>query len=288
MKQHTYSRLFLKHFLRNDGMLYVYNKRNKTIKKRSTKSYPTINDFYEIDGLPEKFVEAHFQKFETKWDKLLTEFLNKINDNKYKLTDLDKNFLSEIIWLQSIKTEKHKDSLLNFKEAFISGLINKGIDESDSFIAEINEINDEQLFIEMILDSEQLHVFCSNDWNWFIYENNNSMHPFYTSDNPVNSVNNDILMSDGMYQSVISKFFPLSPRFGIFIVRKNESLERVMTDCPNKIKKINISNINYFNSLQISQSKTYIFSQTKNFHLVKKMLIKNPRCLENKSTIKIC
>jgi hypothetical protein len=257
--QHTVSNCYLKTF---GSDLWIFDKSSMSWhqKKKSTKKISVLSNYYEHPALPPNDIEIFLSKIENEWSiKGRNKLLSNIKNNNYILTNEDKEIWAKFMWVQSAKVP---NSLYDTNKLFslMSNLINKSgsselIDcyKSDTF--DVKKIN-----LSIIKDVDSEYPKLIDLFYWMILKTSDSMHKFFTSDNPVITISPDLRYKNYIIPEA-KKFFVISPDVCIFLVMKHEAND-YFKFCENKIKTTNYKSIQSINELHIRNSFKEIYVST--------------------------
>jgi hypothetical protein len=147
-----------------------------------------------------------------------------------------------------------------------------GFDEAD--------LDKKELHIESILAGDQMHTGLAEileDHIWIIFKNETIV-PFYTSDNPIvkrGHVNLGFGPEIGYGSPGIEIAFPLDPDFILLLCEREHFNMYEHLDMKLSVIKLD-ENVKYYNSLQIISSYRQVFSSNDKFNLIMEVLAKSP------------
>ena len=251
-KQHTIPKCYLKSF---GTKLWVYDKNSKKWWIESIGSLSVIPWNYEHPSKKINETEDYLGKIENIWSK---EIRDKIIDppivKGYCLSTKEKEIFSEFIWTLMIrvpeKIQAEKQSIESLKNVL------KDIGADQKVIDEYSNIDIKKFNLDLIKKSNPPVNIKSfeKDYYWLFFKNNNSMHKFFLSDNPV-------IEHSGKTVSHY-KFIPLSPDLYLHLILKtseNSHLEKKN----GLIEIANFGMIKAMNILQMQSSYKYLYASNK-------------------------
>ena len=310
-KQHTVPRFLLDHFgfgkKNKKRRLFTFDKQNEREFQQSVFDATTRNTFYNISNHPEKAsLEPILGIYETKAAPIIKKI---ISANNISCLSEDEQII--IATFAAIQRARSFGELQRINHA-ISALSGKleGMGASPEQIEQ--ELGSEEaserkiLFLKMILDQDDVITHIMNK-SWIIYETDKT-NPFYISDNPI-TLHNDIDM--GFYGNLgiglkgIQIHLPLSttltlaftcPSIAERAIKSKRQVEQMSVINPQMLKMLKSTselvkygeayetgvpmrqtaeNVRFLNSLQVTFSEQYVFSEKSNFSLVKEMIANN-------------
>jgi len=275
MKQHVKNQHYVPQFLlknfssKEKKFIWAYDKNEKysvknQIKERPIKKVASEKFFYDqIKANKVGSYEYELQKTEDKVAPIIKNILRteKIND----LSETDKKILSFFITLQILRTKGQLLQIESFMQVF-----SEQVKEKTEI--EIDAINSRKIWLSILEASTNFYEIIMNKV-WTLTKSDGN---FYISDNPV-TLQNSMEMSEirgtlGVDSYGIEIYFPLSPSITLCMFcekmfQKSGYSEKYIDNLI--CKPASIENLN---SLQIQQSKRFIFSHNNNFELVIKQL----------------
>jgi hypothetical protein len=310
-KQHTVPRFLLDHFgfgkKNKKRRLFTFDKQNEREFQQSVFDATTRNTFYNINDHPEKAsLEPILGIYETKAAPIIKKI---ITANNISCLSEDEQII--IATFTAIQRARSFGELQRINHA-ISALSGKleGMGASPEQIEK--ELGSEEsserktLFLKMILDQNDVITHIMNK-SWILYETDKT-NPFYISDNPI-TLHNDIDM--GFYGNLgiglkgIQIHLPLSttltlaftcPSIAERAIKSKRQVEQMSVMNPQMLHMLKspselvtygeayetgapmrqtADNVRFLNSLQVTFSELYVFSEKSNFSLVKEMVANN-------------
>jgi len=291
--QHYVPQFLLRNFKSNHSLkkseakFYVYDKLNEKdfyapISKTGGERY-----FYELKTENEEFsIEEKLGVFES----ATAPIIKKIIDNKSlkSLTRREKSILSKFIALQYLRGPAIRNRLNALAELLE---IKFNFFEETGFTKPTEDEN-KRNHCELVLEGvHKLSPYLYNK-DWVLCESKSSS--LIIGDNPV-VMNNTFSNGTGLKNECVEIYLPISPKYSLLIlcgtVRRiiNESLSHKITNplAKQHIKNLkeysqtfknkgtiymNAENVKFLNSLQITHSERFIYSQESNFDLAKSMI----------------
>lgn len=276
-KQHYVPRFYLSNFTNDKDIIFVFDIQTQKEFGTSTENVAHKKFFYDyppIDELgQEQIIEKTLSNFEGKSAKIINKTIELLEKGELKeLTIDDKNTLAEYIIIQQLRTiecrvrGKHTaieiERQLEEKGATEEFLKEKGL--------EAKNYNSKEQQIHMLLSPEldkSIEELTDRIW---VFWDNKTKHKLYTSDNPV---------AGHIHQNInllaYEIYFPLTPRFGISILLRKEFPEWTKND--NTIVSLSdTENVEFYNSLILTNSHRQIFSCEADFRLAKKIIQRTP------------
>ena len=284
--QHYVPQFYLNYFSNQQKQLYVFDKKTEKSFIRNVKKLAQENYFYDSDEIDEKtcefqYTEKYLNTFETTTSNLLSQFFGDLLHQRIDcLQDYVRNQLCNYLVLQIFRTKEFRtdvtQSFENFtvsvRNAFFTSLGVTPPDTSDvNEQAKAKEFQIEQLvndtdFKKSLYDILNAHI-------WIIYVNCTDI-PYYTSDNPIVKyphLYNHIRPNSGYKSEGIEIAFPLSPTCLLALYERNHFNKHEKYD-NNIVIESDPKRIEFYNSLQVSQSYRQIFCSIDSFELASEML----------------
>lgn len=316
--QHYVPEFYLKNWtIEGKNQIYVYDKKTKKSFLTNVNNVASERYFYDIDfsgilkkedlieyGLPMcdiehlddgQYIENYFaNEIEGDFQNRISRIIERVSrmnnwelNNCYFVNQPDKLTLSYHLALQLVRVKSLRSRFAEQSDCMEQILQDMG---AKPHIIEKYTVNDKHLSYlqaKMILNrrtiSELAHAFYDLSWSLFL---NHTKQPFFTSDSPIGMqehVHDPFLSMRGLRCKGIEVFFPLSPNIILLMVDGNYHTHmktkerRILGNC-------RIENVEYCNSLQCYESDRYIFSNTNDFSIVDKILVKNPRAFDSPRT----
>lgn len=258
-----------------------------------------FEDFEQMKEFLKKYIEKdYFFKIEPLFSKLLMDVTEKATranrwyiQNCYAFSMNEKKMLSIMFANQLIRTKSMREEQKDAFEKATAAIYNKIFkdkDKSDISVKIDNESSKWQ-HLSMILDPEFLETMSNilNSHIWVMYINRTSK-SFFTSDNPIAKIPNVTELHKGnmgVGSEGMELLFPVNPNLTIGMYEKNH-FEKKMID--RMFIEINDTDlIDRFNIAQIMNSYRCVFSNNKDFWLIKKILNENPFLREFNSNISV-
>lgn len=255
--QHYVPQFFLKRFhSSNINKIWCYDKIWKRSEERSIKGVACEKYFYDKNrGEVEGSLEYFIAKVESDAAPVIEKIIR--TKNLLTLTDDEKVIIALFVGLQFCRTQSFLEQTERFQKELFEFIDPK-------YILRFNDTKN--VWRSTFQDIPKLALILIKK-HCFLLESNND---FYTSDNPLvlqNTVNNRPHRGNlGINSDGIEIYLPLSPSlvFCMFCERTLPSFP-ILYPCP----ALTVENLN---SLQVVQSKRFVFSYQKKFELVKDML----------------
>lgn len=286
-KQHFVPKFYLKNFSSNKKNIWVYD------KKTNNKFVSSINDiacerfFYDDEILDEIFdktqhLEIEYSKLESETAPFFQTFLTNISSNdNYKISSEDRKTIANYLVSQIDRTKEHREEVARFTVEIYDKLQEIGISQAQLFQMgfDVEHIDKKELHLESIIAGiERRDSFAEllTDHIWMIYKNETDQ-SFYTSDNPLvkyGHIKDNLKSNEGYISPGIEIAFPLNPVYILILCDREYFYNYEHLD--NSISPINsLSNIKFYNSLQINSCYRQIYSQENKFNLAEEIFKKN-------------
>jgi hypothetical protein len=310
-KQHTVPRFLLDHFgfgkKNKKRRLFTFDKQNGREFQQSVFDATTRNTFYNISDHPEKAsLEPILGIYETKAAPIIKKIITA--NNISCLSEDEKIIIATFTAIQRARSFGELQRI-NHAISTLSGKledIGASPKQIESELGCVESSERKTLFLKMILDQNDVITHIMNK-SWILYETDKA-NPFYISDNPI-TLHNDIDM--GFYGNLgialkgIQIHLPLSttltlaftcPSIAERAIKSKSQLEQISVINPQMLHLLEKSselvqygeayetgvpmrqtaeNVRFLNSLQVTFSEQYVFSEKSNFTLVKEMIADN-------------
>lgn len=276
--QHYVPRFYLRYFTNSDNKIFVYDKNNDKVFETTVDNIASENFFYDSDIIKseivgEQYLEKFYSMIESEFAPFYLDFITKIqSDGNYEISQEDRNIISNYLAFQIDRTKEHREMLNQLASAFKDQLLEKGWLSEQQLIdlgVNINNMNPKDLHIEGLLFGGGLRQILSDTIKkhiWILCQNNTNR-PFFTSDNPITKIANiqDEYVSYGGFASKgIEIIFPLNSRYLLAFCERE--FFKAFEVYENKRLIINdISQIEYYNALEVTGSYRQVFSCENNF-----------------------
>lgn len=305
--QHYVPQSYLKNFAayrkRGASHIWVFDKFNQNTFSTPVRNVASQGYFYDlskelVDVQDEQWVEKFLADFEGESNKLISHVFKKIeivikklNKKAYCINVITPNVKKELSYLlaiQALRTREFRELFVEFFEKSFSSIAERILEAE--FPDEMNEVRvrlDEKSLpiyqaIQMFKSSKNISEIIRT-YIWAIGINKTDQ-PLFTSDNPV--VRQAHLGANGFACSGIEIAFPLSPQI-IIIIFENTHFSQ-LSSVDNKLLLLPLEAVNYYNELQVYNSRRQIYCNEDKFNLVKDICKAHPDvCSENKSRIDI-
>lgn len=289
--QHYVSQFLLRRFVDKNERLHVYDKHSRKSFVSSTRNVASENYFYDLKvGNTEIALESVMTEIEN----AALAALNSIADSGSiaKLTNDCKANIALFMGTQMVRTRAALEALHQVEEGLRRVGPSKGLTPK---IAPGLYMNDEQLkqmsLLNLQIANDLAPQFLSKDW--MVYRDPKKQ--FVISDHPLvrqNYYPEDRLMgNNGITCKGIQIFMPLSPEFTLAFMcptlaeplREHQRTKMPDAEIPLLVAIDNGTPFDlvddcviYQNSLQIANANRFVFSSSKDFTLINKMLDATP------------
>lgn len=311
--EHYVPRRYLRHFADNEHF-YAYDKQKKEQRAGSVDDYASERFFYDVDfgALKQEILERDpdFQ-FDSEMEQLLKEVdeqhiehwfaenvetwlfdpIDKIissytmcNPQQLKsisvIDDYSRASLSIYVALQVIRAKEFRESVIEMYERLPLLLMKKMAktqedkEALDTIELKVKNKNHKKLIhAQFLMDMEYVTDFAEKLGQkiWMVGFNQTGI-PFITSDNPIVKFGHDGLQ--GFNSKGIEIFFPLNR--DLILILKDPEAFWYEAEFDSHFVKLDYTDVNFFNSLQVQQSYRYLFDKTGDFSLVEGMMQRNP------------
>lgn len=231
--------------------------------------FPTERNFYDISelGENEKILELFFQKIENEYSELLKELICTIcfeRDNRTSLTvnysEENKNKLCAQFAMQIERTHQLRNDFKSIYEQLKSSAPWYQFPEygKDDF----KRLQNTQI---LSFDMANLYANIFKDKKWIILVNHTDI-PFFTSDNPIISINHGKEKSVSVASDDLTYYIPISPLYAIEMYPKTVKW--------NDLCYFDIFYQNYINvyNYYIEKACTRMIFSNKDFNVIKNLL----------------
>jgi len=211
----------------------------------------------------------------------------KLVDRLIQAKPVEPSFKPDVAFLvamQLIRTKEHRVStteLIKKSSNAVSEMVLRmmGVDISKFDIqTDVNPEAEQLLHLEQMLDPTFVFgvadVLMNHIW---IFEENSTTQPFFTSDNPVAVVPNKFSPHwhyTGYASEGIEIRMPLSPKYTVVFYERTHFAE--MVNLEGKVLPVVENNVTRHNSIQINQSYRQIYSLTADFELAERTCREHP------------
>jgi len=314
-RQHTVPKFLLKNFgfgrKENKKKLFTFDKKNEREFQQSVNDATVRNAFYNfVDDPKQLSLESFLEKIESHSSVIINEIVK--SKSLSTLNQEKKEMLSIFVLSQYFRTYGHFKMQESMIESVASKIRNMGFDPNDVKNLKYNDFaNLKNSFLSMIPRCiEQKQYISTKNWHLFETDKDN---PFFISDHPV-VLHNEIDLRPygnlGLAVKGIQVYLPLSstlilgmlcPSYLIDLKESKENaiwlLQNTLVDeqtmknidsicknienfTTNKSIKLTCENVKFYNSLQVSFSEQYIYSEKNDFPLIKEMISDNEKYKE--------
>lgn len=276
--QHYVPRFYLRYFTNSDKKIFVYDKNNDKIFETAVDNIASENFFYDSDIIKsevvgEQYLEKFYSSIESEFAPFYLDFITKIeSEANYKISKEDRYIISNFLAFQIDRTKEHREILSQLAFALKNQLIEKGWFSEQQLIDrgfDMNNLDPKDLHIEGLLLGDEMRQILSDTLNkhiWILCENNTNL-PFLTSDNPIAKIANiqDEYVSYGGFASKgIEIIFPLNSRY-LLAFCEREFFKALEVYENKRLAITDISQVQYYNALEITGSYRQVFSCENNF-----------------------
>lgn len=310
-KQHTVPRFLLDKFgfgrKNRKRKLYTFDKLSSRVFQQSVFDATTRNSFYNIDNHPEQAsLEPVLGMYENQAAPLIKEIIEKRSLNW--MLEEDKHKISEFISIQQSRAYARLQMFNDVSNCLTEHLLklNVSADAMKAKIGNTNASDNKNLFLSAILDQEEVVSHLLSKY-WVLYETV-AKKPFYISDNPIalhNDIKEDFFSTLGIAVEGIQIHLPLCSTLTLVLVcssiyentlEAKEIVNNLETTSPHLLYKIqnphfymnlatafedgsplllSAEDVDFLNSLQVSNAEQYVFCEKDSFDLARKMVSKN-------------
>lgn len=309
-KQHYVPQSYLEHWaIPNKYQVYVYDKRNQRSYVSNIKDVASERYFYDIDfrGIltedelkeyvgekidinhldDEQYIENFFaHEIEGDFKVSINKIISRINNmNSWEIknccfiTEEDKFNLSVHLAFQYLRVKSVRSSMMQTQSLLEKRLSDMGASQTVIDRYKLPKSHLSFLHGKMILNNNYIEEltkrFYSFTWALIV---NETLHPFYTSDNPIGTIahiKHDFLSMNGLGSQGVEAYFPLSPK--IMLVMADGEYHDFLQKFERRIIKVkNVENVKYYNSYALFHCDSHIFSNSDDFGIAEEIINKNP------------
>lgn len=287
--QHYVPRLYLDSFVIKPKKHSVYCYDEKTKSKAfvtSTKNIACESYFYDTPGEQEQRIEKALSMIESSFDPIYRKMLT--SKDLKSLTSIEKQTIAFFVMTQELRTREHrelmKDMWKQAKERLYEEKLTDEFKEQYGIDTWGTEDGTKALQLSMFKNiPDYAEILLQMKWILII---NRTPTPFWTSDHPINRFN-PIDMRPygnlGLRSKGIQIHFPLSPK--IVLSFSDPSTYDFFGEI---LETKDIQNVIFENSLQVTHSTRWVFSNSNDFTLADKMLRENPQLRDtNRKRIRV-
>lgn len=306
-RHHFVPQVYLKNFSNTSKQTHVYDIRERKHFQAKTTKIAVARSFYELPlevmsdesnppkGLDPNIIEKSLGKIETNYHDIYKDILRRISAARRSkafprvISPEMKKSLSYLLYLQYCRTRESRRRHSNFMRSGVNAIYRKfpelfGADHNpdDNPKESPFNISDDYIkasHIQMMVDPEVAETVI-NAWSKnyiFMIGKTTQEHPLITSDHPAIS-HNHFGGSKGLLVDGMEFAMPLNPQIILLIIAP--SFKNIFGD--HKIVKdgftfaLNRENVEFYNSRQVFQCHSQLYSKDGNFGLVERMLTKHP------------
>lgn len=315
--QHYVPEFYLKNWtIEGKNQIYVYDKKTKKSFLTNVNNVASERYFYDIDWLgiltdedlktcgihkedvenlaKEQFLENFFANdIEGDFKNRITSIIDRVSKmNRWEIRNCfflnipDKVYLSYHLSLQLLRVKAMRSRME--EESDCIEQILRDIGASNQVVEKYTIRNNQISYLQskMIADKNVIKDFILSfcDLTWVLLVNRTNL-PFFTSDNPIGTqahIQHPFLSMRGLKSPGVEVFFPLSPQILLLML---DGKYHKLLNYERTIREIDLVDvIEYYNSLQFYESERYFFSNTNDFSIADKILVKNPRAFDSPRT----
>jgi len=317
-KHHYVPRLILKNFcFGTKNTIYVLDKKRGHVFTSSLEDTASENYFYnDRNANHEKNTETKLGELEN----LSVPIFDRINSEEslLHLTAYERGIICLFVAVQMLRTNNNRESMLKMNRAICDWVRRSGYDPNKDVedFKEMSKVDAKQFSIAMLRTAagQFAKTLFAKD---YCLIKAHKLASFYTSDNPVTMYNNFPRPGRGnlgLALKGIEIHFPISPKLCLTFmcsqtvdeirtrVNRYRALKASGIYCPvdmsepemfvdqfdkRIVRELRPENMEFHNSLQVSQSSRFLYSQNNDFELAKDMLRANPELKEPASCLSI-
>ena len=268
MNQHFVPEFYLKNFSPNGKQIFVYDKIIHKSFKSSISSVASQQSFYVNSN--NQSIENEIGKLEGKAGSALKHLIESLlRDQFSRINKEEKDVLIQFIWQQMNRTKESRIQFGSMRPYLFSKLANVPFEIDETEILKQPEVADNH--IDFLSSSKEnsfaLEMLSSRN---FIVVKNETQIDFLSSDEPVvNQLHSEI------DSKIYEIFFPITAKFGIWIIPKN--LYKELDDSDEILYSFKENqNILFYNFHQVYRSTRQIFSLTGDFEYVRQIFEQDP------------
>lgn len=306
-QQHYVPRCLLKNFAKGKKpQIWVYDKHADTIFRTNIKNVAAERGFYDLsvdDNL--LTVEPSLAHLESHASSIISTLIN--TKNLGRLDVRQRTILSVFLAVQFVRTKEHRVRFDVLGDLFIDKLKERGASDEETQQLIGGTVDSKRFGLRSILDTKRFIPHFLNK-AWALFETGIST-PLYVSDNPItlhNKLDHEPYGNLGLSVRGIEIYVPLSttlclgllcPSIGNEYVKAYDNFrlideilpgkadqllknsKRAREFCEGVVSGTSISleaeNVSMLNSLQVLYSSRFVYCETNNFDLVKRMIANN-------------
>ena len=272
--QHYVPRVYLKNFSKNNGKeyyIYCFDKQNNKSFQTNIKDIAFEKEFYDKIS-EEQVTEKTLRAIETEVGGVIPKLL-KIKDID-KLSDEEKDILSEFIAYQMIRVKETREALKDTAKQFFKKYEDQLAPElKNQVLDSMKEESLRNIHKDIIGEMNEFKKRIK-DMKWILVINK-SRFPFWTSDNPVaeyNAIDLSPYGNIGLECLGFEMHIPIHPKIVLIICDprtfSHEPTNKVIKDYRQVVRE---------RDYQVRYSTRFIFSNEANFSFAQMMLRENPK-----------
>ncbi|VXC01078.1 conserved hypothetical protein [Exiguobacterium sp. 8A] len=255
------------------------------------------DSFFHVQMVENYFSDEVEAQFKGSLSKLKAKYT--LSKNPFELRNIfsneEKQVLSHHIALQLTRTNEFRKTILEADEKVMKALtfmIAKSqfpnVTQNDFEVVRKKEFESITHASHMFDVGESVAQALFNHV-WFIGVNESTL-PIYTSDNPVvqysHGPQNELFSSGGIASFGTEIAFPINEKL-ILIMYEREYWETVGKQRENIFISLSESNITFYNSLQVFQSNSQIYSANEEFSTIKEILERSPEKIQRLEKVEV-
>ena len=317
--QHYVPKCYLKSWcMPNSNQLNVYDKGKRKVRVNHIDDVASENYFYDLDfsgtlseetiknlGLEGvdlskidegQYLENYFSNnVEGAYKTLLQRIINKVMSmsaweikNCYFISEEDLIGLSYFIAIQFIRVKSVRDSIADSADCLDQALIDMGVPETLRKKYWVSEQKLKIIHAKMLVNKKQIieETMIFGNHIWILLFNKTSQ-PFYTSDNPIGTIEHikdPIFSMSGIACKGVEIFFPISPKLMLVMFEREYHSDKNKYD--KRIIEIdNVEDVRRYNARSVLNSLYCTYSPDDDFSIVDDMLKKNPNILDRPRSV---
>jgi len=272
--QHYVPRVYLKNFSKNNGKeyyIYCFDKQNNKSFQTNIKDIAFEKEFYDKIS-EEQTTEKTLRAIEMEVGGVIPKLL-KIKDID-KLSDEEKDILSEFIAYQMIRVKETREALKDTAKQFFKKYEDQLAPElKNQVLDSMKEESLRNIHKDIIGEMNEFKKRIK-DMKWILVINK-SRFPFWTSDNPVaeyNAIDLSPYGNIGLECLGFEMHIPIHPKIVLIICDprtfSHEPTNKVIKDYRQVVRE---------RDYQVRYSTRFIFSNEANFSFAQMMLRENPK-----------
>lgn len=270
--QHYVPRFYLQNFTidENKDYLYCFDKTNFRKFRVNCRNIASESYFYDITKDADQQTEKGFSELESLFHSVYGKLI--VEEDLGCLTSFEKLVMAYFVATQEIRTREHRITLKHMIKGVTDKLSKEEISPELEEKLRLKELKTEEGLKALhmgILEDVPKYAEIMYKMKWVLFINRTDI-PCWCSDHPVNRSNS---LGDelGLLSNGIEIDFPLTPSISLCL--GDPALFWLL---PNKYEILDEQNIIYLNSLQVSESTRYVFSNKDDFYLAEKIIRKDP------------